>query len=105
MDELFKQGRQLGPIKRYDPDSPAFTMVPAGPPPPRPRAPSAQSERGKVEGKAEMLLTMLRQKFRGMSHVAEQQVRAASAAQLDAWAAAVLTATSLDELLAVAPRR
>ena len=59
---------------------------------------------GKVEAKAEMLLTQLRLKFRSLSEAAEQRVRAASAAQLDAWAAAILTATSLDELLAAEPQ-
>ena len=64
----------------------------------------AAAAKAKVEGKAEMLLTQLRLKFRSLSAAAEQRVRAASAAQLDAWAAAVLTAASLDELLAAEPQ-
>ena len=61
--------------------------------------------KGKAVGKAELLLTQLRLKFRGLSAAAERRVRAASAAQLDAWAAAVLTAADLDELLAAEPKR
>lgn len=34
MVEPLREGRQRGPIKKYDPDSPAFTMVPVGAPPP-----------------------------------------------------------------------
>ena len=59
--------------------------------------------RGKAEGKAEVLLMQLRLKFRDLSAAAEQRVRAASAVQLDAWAAEVLTAASLDQLLATEP--
>ena len=59
----------------------------------------------KAEAKAEMLLTLLRLKFRGLPAAAELRVRAAPAAQLDAWAAAILTANSLDELLGAEPKR
>ena len=60
-------------------------------------------ERGRAQGKAETLLSQLQLKFGAPSASVQAQVRAADAKQLDAWAAAVLTAASLDELLAAKP--
>ena len=58
-----------------------------------------------AKGKAELLLTLLRLKFSNLPEGAEGRVRSASAVQLDAWAAAILTATTLDELFATMPKR
>ena len=58
---------------------------------------------GKAEGIAETLLALMRQRFSGLPDDAARQVRSASAQQLDAWTAAVLTANNLDELLATSP--
>ena len=59
--------------------------------------------KGETKGKAAVLLTLLRLKFPGLPEGTEARVRSASAEQLDAWAAAILTASTLDELLAVQP--
>ena len=61
--------------------------------------------KGLAKGKAEVLLTLLRLKFQDLPEAAERQVRSAPVAQLDAWAAALLTADTLDELLAAEPKR
>ena len=61
--------------------------------------------KGMAAGKAELLLTQLRLKFKDLPAGTESRVRSASAAQLDAWAAAILTATTLDELLATKPAK
>ena len=60
---------------------------------------------GEAKGRAETLLTLLRLKFNDLPEEAEFRVRSASLAQLDAWAAAILTATTLDELLATKPAK
>ena len=59
---------------------------------------------GKAEGKAEALLTLLRLKFGRLAAGVTRRVQSASAAQLDAWTAAVLTAATLDEALATKPK-
>ena len=61
--------------------------------------------KGEAKGKAETLLKLLRLKFGDLPTEAESAVLAASAGQLDAWTAAVLTAPSLDEVLAAQPSR
>ena len=58
---------------------------------------------GREQGKAETLLSQLRLKFGDLPPGAQAEVKAADARQLDIWAAAVLTATSLEELLAAKP--
>ena len=55
---------------------------------------------GRAEGKAETLLKLLRLKFRRLSAETRQRVETAPAEQLDAWAAAVLSAGSLEEVFA-----
>ena len=59
---------------------------------------------GMAQGKAETLLSQLRLRFGDLPESAQGRVSAATPAQLDAWAAAVLTAASLDETLAATPR-
>ena len=58
---------------------------------------------GMTQGKAETLLSLLRLKFGKLPASAQKQVRAAGAKQLDAWIAAVLTASTLDAALAAKP--
>ena len=53
---------------------------------------------GKAEGRVEMLLHQLRVRFGNVPQPAEQRLRTASIAQLDAWAERILTANRLDEL-------
>ena len=67
------------------------------------RAEARGKAQGKAEGIAETLLALMRQKFSGLPDDAARRVRSASAKQLDAWTAAVLTANNLDELLATSP--
>ena len=62
------------------------------------------AEASEAKGMAKTLLKLLHLKFKALPAEAETKVRAASAAQLDAWTEAVLTAASLDELLATAPK-
>ena len=61
-------------------------------------------EEGREEGRAELLLQLLRLKFQPLPAGAEARVSAASAPQLDAWAEALLAATSLDEVFARLPK-
>ena len=63
----------------------------------------ASEAKGIAQGKAETLLSQMQLKFGSVPSSVQAQVRAASARQLDAWTAAVLTATTLDELLATKP--
>ena len=44
MVEPLREGRQRGPIKKYDPDHPALRMAPVGSPPPVPPARKGQGE-------------------------------------------------------------
>ena len=60
--------------------------------------------RGLAKGKAEALLTLLGLKFGRLAASTARRVQSASTAQLDAWTAAVLTATTLDEALAAKPK-
>ncbi|MFO0686267.1 MAG: Rpn family recombination-promoting nuclease/putative transposase [Sandaracinus sp.] len=57
-------------------------------------------EKGMEKGRAELLLKLLRLKFPALSPEAVERVRAADAAAIDRWAEAVLTASTVDELLA-----
>ena len=54
----------------------------------------------KTEGKAEMLLRLLRRKFGELPEEAIARVRAASREDLDSWADSILFADSLDKVLA-----
>ena len=60
-------------------------------------------EQGMAAGQAKMLLSQWRLKFGDLPEGAQGQVATASSAQVEAWAAAVLTASSLDEVLATTP--
>ncbi len=69
-------------------------------------------ERGRSEGReegrrtlTELLLRQLALRFGDVPDAVREQVRGASAAELEVWAEAVLMATSLDEVLAVRPGR
>ena len=53
---------------------------------------------GKVEGNADMLLKLLACRFGAVPEDTRTRIYAASIADLDAWAAAVLSASSLDEV-------
>lgn len=55
---------------------------------------------GMAAGKAEMLCNLLRLRFGAPATTIRDRVHAADAATLDRWAARVLTATSIDEVLA-----
>ena len=59
--------------------------------------------RGRNEGRAETLLKQLQLKFGRPSAATRQRVAVATAEQLDAWLEAVLTADSLDQVLASKP--
>lgn len=56
--------------------------------------------KGEAKGKAELLLRLLVRRFGRVSAEVEQRVRAASIEELDTFAERVLTAESLDEVLA-----
>ena len=64
-------------------------------------------EKGLAEGRAEalerLLLRQLELRFGALPEAVRERVRGASAAELEAWAEAVLTAASLDEVLAAGP--
>jgi hypothetical protein len=55
--------------------------------------------RGKVQGKREALLLLLRQRFGRLPAAVGSSIDKAGAAELDAWFSQVLTASSLDEVL------
>ena len=55
---------------------------------------------GKAEGKAEVLLRLLQLKFGMVPEPAAARVRAASLAELDRWVERVITATTLESVLA-----
>ncbi len=52
----------------------------------------------KAEGKAELLLQLVRQKFKDISDRREAQVKSASLEQLENWAARLLSPRDLDSL-------
>ena len=54
---------------------------------------------GKAEGKREMLLLLLRQRFGRIPAAAAERIGSAGIEQLDAWSSQVLVATSLDDVL------
>ena len=54
--------------------------------------------KGKAEGKADMLLMQLACRFDTVPEDIRTRICAASVEELDAWAAAVLSASSLDEV-------
>lgn len=56
-------------------------------------------ERGIEQGRADLLLKQLRLKFGDLPDEVRSRVRRASADDLDRWAAHVLTAGSLDDVL------
>jgi hypothetical protein len=56
---------------------------------------------GEVQGKREALLVLLRQRFGRLPAVTKARVDKATPAKLDAWLGKVLTAGSLDDVLAV----
>ena len=60
---------------------------------------------GRTEGKREVLLQQLRQRFGRVPAATVARVGNAGAAELDTWCSRVLTAESLDEVLSVKPRR
>ena len=53
---------------------------------------------GKAEGNADMLLRLLARRFDTVPEDTRTRIRAASIEELDAWADAVLSASSLDEV-------
>ncbi|MDE0174357.1 MAG: DUF4351 domain-containing protein, partial [Defluviicoccus sp.] len=55
---------------------------------------------GRVEGQAGIVLRLLELRFGVLPDAVSDRVRGASAAELEAWAEAVLAAASLDEVLA-----
>ena len=62
-------------------------------------------EEGRAEALAGLLLRQLELRFRDVPGPVRDRVRGASIAQLEAWAEAVLTAASLNEVMATGPRR
>ncbi len=62
-------------------------------------------ERGRSEALAELLLRQLSLRFGDVPDAVRERVRGASAAELEAWAEAVLAAPSLDDVLAARPRQ
>ena len=58
-------------------------------------------DKGRLEGEARVLVRQLARRFGALPDWVEPQVAAASEAQLDAWADAVLDAGTLTEALAV----
>ena len=61
--------------------------------------------RGEVRGKRAVLLVQLRQRFGRLTTATVARIEKASAAELDTWVGRVLTAGSLDEVLAAKARR
>ena len=60
---------------------------------------------GRVEGQAGIVLRLLELRFGTVPAAVRARVRGASAPELEAWAEAVLVASSLDEVLAAGPGR
>ena len=60
-------------------------------------------EKGRVEGQAGIVLRLLELRFGTLPDTARDRVLGASAPDLEAWAEAVLVASSLDEVLATGP--
>ena len=56
-------------------------------------------EKGQAAGQALLLLRLLELRFGALPDAVRERVRGASAAELEAWAEAVLTAASLDEVM------
>jgi Domain of unknown function (DUF4351) len=56
--------------------------------------------KGRTEGEPKVLLKLLGLRFGPVSEVAKAHVEAASLEQLDTWAERILTAATLDEVLA-----
>ncbi|MEM9461539.1 MAG: hypothetical protein AAGF11_45665 [Myxococcota bacterium] len=56
--------------------------------------------KGKLEGKADTLLTLLELKFGSSAPIPRQRIRDASLDELDQWTARILTAETLDEIFA-----
>ncbi len=69
------------------------------------RGRSEGREEGRAEGQAGIVLRLLELRFGDVPDAVRERVRNASAAELEAWAEAVLMAASLDEVLAVKPGR
>ncbi len=67
------------------------------------RGRSEGREEGRIEALAELLLRQLALRFGDVPGVVHEQLRGALAAELEAWAEAVLVAASLDEVLAAKP--
>ena len=65
------------------------------------RGRSEGREEGRAEGRAGIVLRLLELRFGDVPDAVRERVRGASAAELEAWAEAVLVAASLDEVLAV----
>jgi hypothetical protein len=61
-------------------------------------------ERGKADGKAGLVLHLIRLKFGVVPGVVERQVMGSTVADLDVWAERVLNASRLEELPALNPR-
>jgi hypothetical protein len=57
-------------------------------------------QEGRDEGRRETLLRMMRARFGEVPETAVARIRAAGSAQLDAWADRILTAATLDDVLA-----
>lgn len=55
---------------------------------------------GLAQGRVEVLLALLQQRFGPLSAAVGSRVRAASTVQLDTWLGRILTARSLDDLFA-----
>ena len=68
------------------------------------RGRSEGREEGRVEGQAGIVLRLLELRFDDVPDAVRERVRGASAAELEAWAEAVLAAPSLDDVLAARPR-
>lgn len=61
-------------------------------------------EQGQVEGERNLLLKLLRQRFGRLDAETERRIAAATSHELDTWGSRVLSATTLDEVLAAASR-
>ena len=59
---------------------------------------------GKAEGRAEMLLRLLQKRFEPVPETVQRRVLGASVEELEAWADAVLDASSIDGVLSASPK-